>query len=68
MSMPTVLIVFSLVGAVMCARARAAGPALIFGVFAVLVLFTASPAGEQVTEFVGSVSDAVRQSNSGGAR
>ncbi len=57
MSVITALIVFSALGAVLCARARAAGPALFFGVVA-LVLLSATPVGvvlaqvfEQAVEF-----------------
>lgn len=39
-----VLILFAIVGALICARARVAGGAVVFGVLAV-ILFVATPAG-----------------------
>lgn len=39
-----VLILFAIVGALICARARVAGGALVFGVLAI-VLFVATPIG-----------------------
>lgn len=39
-----VLILFAIIGAVICARARVAGGAVVFGVLAI-VLFVATPAG-----------------------
>lgn len=39
-----VLILFAIVGSVICARARVAGGAVIFGVLAI-VLFVATPSG-----------------------
>ncbi len=54
MNVMTALIVFSALGAVICARARAAGPALFFGVVAVALL-SATPLGEGLREFVGTV-------------
>ena len=51
MSVITALIVFSALGAVICARARAAGPALFFGVVA-LVLLTATPVGAALAQLV----------------
>lgn len=44
MPSPGVLIFFAIVGALICARARVAGGAVVFGVLAV-VLFVATPAG-----------------------
>lgn len=41
------LIAFSALGALICARARAAGPALFFGVVAV-ALFAATPLGAEL--------------------
>ncbi len=56
MSTFTVLIVFSALAALLCARARAAGPALLFGVFAVALL-TATPAGAELGRLIDSVGD-----------
>lgn len=59
MSTIAALIVFSAAGSAICAKARAAVPALIFGVFAV-VLFCTTPLGSglpgalaDITSFVG---------------
>ncbi|MDP8969367.1 MAG: hypothetical protein M3N52_02470, partial [Actinomycetota bacterium] len=54
MSVITVLILFSALGAVICGRAWAAGPALFFGVVAVALLM-ATPVGEQLQGFVEEV-------------
>ena len=51
MSVLTALIVFSGLAAVICVRARAAGPALFFGVVA-LVLLMATPAGAVIGQLV----------------
>ncbi len=51
MSVTTALIVFSGLTAVICVRARAAGPALFFGVVA-LVLLMATPAGAVLAHVV----------------
>ncbi|MPZ64556.1 MAG: hypothetical protein GEU83_03225 [Pseudonocardiaceae bacterium] len=60
MNVVVALIVFSALGAVICARARAAGPALFFGVVAVALL-AATPLGEQLREGVESVIEAGQQ-------
>lgn len=52
MTVMAVLIVFSVLGAVICTKARAAGPAVFFGVFAVALL-SATPLGEGLQEFAG---------------
>ncbi len=57
MSVVTALIVFSALGALLCSRARAAGPALFFGVVAVALL-AATPLGEQLREGVEAVIEA----------
>ncbi len=68
MSVMTALIVFSALGAVICARARAAGPALFFGVVAVALL-SATPVGAELREFAGVVVEqASRAGAEGGAR
>ncbi len=54
MSVITALIVFCALGAVLRARARAAGPALFFGVVA-LVLLSATPAGAVLAQVVAQV-------------
>ena len=41
---PGALMLFAILGAVLCARARVAGGAVLFGVIAIL-LFVATPAG-----------------------
>ena len=51
MNVLTALIVFSGLAAVICVRARAAGPALFFGVVA-LVLLMATPAGAALAQVV----------------
>jgi len=50
----TAVILFSALGAVICTKARAAGPALFFGVVAVALL-SATPLGAQLREFVSTV-------------
>ncbi len=68
MSVMTALIVFSALAAVICARARAAGPALFFGVVAVALL-SATPVGAELREFAGAVGEqASRAGAEGGAR
>ncbi len=56
-----VLIFFAVVGAVICAKARSAGGAVLFAGIAV-VLFVATPAGAglpgMLSDFVSSVSEA----------
>ena len=51
LSVITALIAFSALAAVICVRARAAGPALFFGVVA-LVLLSATPAGATLAQLV----------------
>ncbi len=51
MTVLTALIMFSALTAVICVRARAAGPALFFGVVA-LVLLSATPAGTVLAQVV----------------
>ena len=51
MSVITALILFSALAAVICVRARAAGPALFFGVVA-LVLLSATPVGTVLAQLV----------------
>ncbi len=63
MTVMTALIVFSALGAVICARTRAAGPALFFGVVAVALL-SATPVGAELREFAASV---VEQASQAGA-
>ena len=68
MSVMTALIVFSAVAAVICTKARAAGPALFFGVVAVALL-SATPVGAELREFAGAVVEqAGRAGAEGGAR
>ncbi len=68
MSVMTALIVFSALGAVICTKARAAGPALFFGVVAVALL-SATPVGAELREFAGAVVEqAGRAGAEGGAR
>jgi len=50
MSVMTAIVLFSVLGAVICTKARAAGPALFFGVIAVALL-SATPLGAQLREF-----------------
>jgi len=63
MSVLTALIVFSGLAAMICARARAAGPAVFFGVVAVALL-SATPLGAELREFAGAV---VEQASRAGA-
>jgi len=64
----TALIVFSALAAVICTKARAAGPAVFFGVLAVALL-SATPLGAQLREFVAAMAEAGRAATeSGGAR
>jgi hypothetical protein len=63
MSVMTALIVFSALAAVICTKARAAGPALFFGVVAVALL-SATPVGAELREFAGAV---VEQASGAGA-
>ena len=51
MSVLPALILFSAVAALICVRARAAGPALLFGVVA-LVLLAATPVGAAMGQLV----------------
>ena len=68
MSVLTALIVFSALGAVVCAKARAAGPAVFFGVLAVALL-SATPLGAQLREFFAAMAEAGRAAaESGGTR
>ena len=68
MSVMTALIVFSAVAAVICTKARAAGPAVFFGVVAVALL-SATPVGAELREFAGAVVEqAGRAGAEGGAR
>ena len=68
MTVMTALIVFSALAAVICTKARAAGPAVFFGVLAVALL-SATPLGAQLREFVAAMAEAGRAAaESGGAR
>lgn len=68
MNVVIALIVFSALGAVICLRARAAGPAVFFGVLAV-GLFAASPLGAQLPDAVASLFEAFDEAATrGGAR
>ena len=68
MSVMAALIVFSALAAVICTKARAAGPALFFGVVAVALL-SATPVGAELREFAGAVVEqAARAGAEGGAR
>jgi hypothetical protein len=68
MSVMTALIVFSALAAVICTKARAAGPALFFGVVAVALL-SATPVGAELREFAGAVVEqAARAGAESGAR
>jgi len=68
MSVMTALIVFSALAAVICTKARAAGPALFFGVVAVALL-SATPVGAELREFAGAVVEqAARAGAKSGAR
>jgi len=64
----TALILFSALGAVLCTKARAAGPALFFGVVAVALL-SATPVGTELQQFAAAVVEqAARAGAEGGAR
>lgn len=56
-----ILIFFAIVGAVICAKARVAGGAIVFALVA-LVLFVGTPAGAglpgMVSDFLGSIGQA----------
>ena len=68
MSVMTALIVFSALAAVICTKARAAGPALFFGVVAVALL-SATPVGAELREFAAAVVEqAGRAAAESGAR
>jgi hypothetical protein len=69
MSVMTAIILFSALGAVICTKARAAGPALFFGVVAV-ALFSATPAGAGFREFFATMAEQAGRAaaESGGAR
>jgi len=68
MSVVTALIIFSALGAVICTKARAAGPAVFFGVLAVALL-SATPLGAELREFAGAVVEqASRAGAEGGTR
>ena len=68
MSVVTALIIFSALGAVICTKARAAGPAVFFGVLAVALL-SATPVGAELREFAAAVAEqASRAGAEGGAR
>lgn len=64
-----VLICFTIVGAVICAKARVAGGAVVFALVA-LVLFIGTPAGAglpgMVSDFLGAVSEASQPLTDGG--
>jgi len=64
----TAVILFSALGALICTKARAAGPALFFGAVAVALL-SATPLGAELREFAGAVVEqASRAGAEGGAR
>jgi hypothetical protein len=69
MNVLTALILFSALAALVCAKARAAGPALFFGVVAVALL-TATPVGVELGRLIDSISDyagrAAAEANGGG--
>ena len=68
MSVMAAVIVFSALGAVICTKARAAGPALFFGVVAVALL-SATPVGAELREFAAAVVEqAGRAAAESGAR
>jgi len=68
MSVMTTLIVFSGLAAVICTKARAAGPAVFFGVLAVALL-SVTPVGAELREFAGAVMEqAARTGAESGAR
>lgn len=54
MDVVSAIVVFSALAAVVCARARAAGPALLFGAVAI-ALFVTTPLGAGVPEATASV-------------
>ncbi len=61
MSTVTALIIFSGIAAAICARSRAAGPALLFGVLAVVLLGTTEVGRTMLSalvQFGGHVNDA----------
>ncbi|MQA26037.1 MAG: hypothetical protein GEU94_11305 [Micromonosporaceae bacterium] len=68
MSATTAVILLSFLGAAICVRSRAAAPAVFFAVFAAVVLFTATSAGEQLNEFFSDIAEAARQARTDGAR
>ena len=59
MSSIGVLIFFAIIGAIICARSRSAGGAILFGVIAV-VMFISTPMGSGLPGAVGSVVSTVR--------
>ncbi len=68
MNVLVALIVFSALGAVICMKARAAGPAVFFGVVAV-ALFAATPLGAELPGAVSAMFEAFDEAPSqGGAR
>ena len=68
MTVMTAVILFSALGALICTKARAAGPALFFGAVAVALL-SATPLGAELREFAGAVVEqASRAGAEGGAR
>ncbi len=67
MSVIAALIVFSTIGAVLCAKSRAAGPALFFGVTAV-VLFCTTPLGSGLPELFAHVAGWVGDHGAGVAQ
>lgn len=60
MSVAAALILFSALMTIVCARARAAGPALLAGVFCVVVLGT-TPLGQGLLGVIGDAGDRVDQ-------
>ncbi len=68
MTVMTAVILFSALGALICTKARAAGPALFFGAVAVALL-SATPLGAELREFASAVVEqASRAGAEGGAR
>jgi len=65
------LIFFAIVGAMICAKARVAGGAVVFAL-AALVMFIGTPAGAglpgMVADFLGAVSQASQPLTGGGSR
>lgn len=53
-----VLIVFALLGAVICAKSRSAGGAVLFGALA-LAMFVATPVGDGLPDALSNVLDAI---------